>query len=80
VYKHNIVGNSRPAGKANSVIVEVHSVMLILVWFLRVVAVLLAGWAAFWTYFALWFRLEGSSELEWIKGEDLKLAVRLPLL
>ena len=50
-----------------------HPGMLILVWSLRVVAVLLAGWAAFWTYFAMWFRLEGSDELEWVKKVDLQL-------
>jgi len=50
-----------------------HPGMRIVAGCLRVVAVLLAGWAAFWTYFALWFRLEGSDELEWVKKVDLEL-------
>jgi hypothetical protein len=50
-----------------------HPAMLVLVWSLRVVAVLLAGWAANWTYFAMWFRMEGSSELEMIKVVDVEL-------
>src|SRR5262249_22920901 len=52
---------------------SVHPVMRFLVWYLRIVAVLLAGWAAFWTYFAMWFRLEGSDELKWIRKADLEL-------
>ena len=51
----------------------VHPVMLIVVWCLRVIAILLAGWAAFWSFFAMMFRLEGSDELEWVKGVDLQL-------
>jgi hypothetical protein len=43
-----------------------------IVWLLRVIAVLLAGWAAYWTYFAIWFRLEGSDEFEWVKKVDFE--------
>ena len=50
-----------------------HPVMSIVAWFLRAVAVLLTGWAAYWTYFAMGFRLEGSGELEWAKKADLVL-------
>ncbi|MBM3992720.1 MAG: hypothetical protein FJ303_00965 [Planctomycetes bacterium] len=50
-----------------------HTMMLLLVWSLRVLAVLLAGWAAYWTFFAMMFRLEGFDELEWIKKVDLEL-------
>jgi hypothetical protein len=49
------------------------SAILAFVWALRAVAVVLAGWAAYWTYFAMWFRLEGFDELQWVKQEDLKL-------
>jgi hypothetical protein len=50
-----------------------HPVTLIFVWLLRVVAVLLGAWAAFWTFFAMNFRMEGSDELEWVKRVDLEL-------
>src|SRR5262245_48976044 len=42
-------------------------------WLLQVVAVVVAGWAAAGTYFAVWFRIEGSSELQMIKNDDLQL-------
>jgi hypothetical protein len=40
---------------------------------LRLVSVLIALVAARMTYFAMWFRLEGSSELEWVEGVDIML-------
>jgi hypothetical protein len=50
-----------------------HPVVLMVVWALRLIAVLLAGWAAFWSFFAMMFRLEGSDELEWVKRVDLQV-------
>jgi hypothetical protein len=40
---------------------------------LRVIAVLIAGWAAVGAYYAMWFRMEGSSELRMIEEVDLDI-------
>lgn len=41
--------------------------------FLRVVAVLLAAGASYLTFYAMWFRLEGSDELKWLERIDIYL-------
>ena len=51
----------------------INSAMVVLAWSLRVVAVLIAGWAGLGTFFAVMFRFDSSDELEMIKQVDLEL-------
>jgi hypothetical protein len=51
----------------------IHPATVILVWSLRVVAVLIVGWAGLGAFFAVMFRFDSSDELEMIKQADLEL-------
>ena len=59
--------------------VEIHPAMLILVWTLRVVAVLVAAWASYWAFFAFMFRFDSSDEFEMIKQADVEYGGLLAL-
>ncbi|MBM4070529.1 MAG: hypothetical protein FJ271_16470 [Planctomycetes bacterium] len=56
-----------------------HLAMVILVWSLRVVAVLIAGWAGLGAFFAMMFRFDSSDELEWVKQVDVEVGGAMAL-
>jgi hypothetical protein len=51
---------------------EVHPAMLIVVWSLRVVAVLIAAWAGLGAFFAYLFRFDSTDEFEMVKQADVE--------
>ncbi len=53
--------------------------MVILVWSLRVVAVLIGGWAGLVAFFAMNFRFDSSDELEWVKQVDVEVGGAMAL-
>lgn len=57
----------------------VHPAMVILVWSLRVVAVLIAAWASLGAFFAMMFRFDSTDEFEMIKQVDVELGGELAL-
>jgi hypothetical protein len=57
----------------------VRPVMVILVWSLRVVAVLIAGGAGLGAFFAMMFRFDTLEELEMVKQFDVELGGALAL-
>jgi hypothetical protein len=56
-----------------------HPAMVILVWSLRVVAVLIAGWAGLGAFFAMMFRFDSSDELEMVKQFDVEVGGAMAL-
>ncbi len=46
--------------------------MLILVWSLRIVAVLIAAWASQWAFYAYMFRFDTADEFEMVKQFDVE--------
>jgi hypothetical protein len=57
----------------------VHPVMVILVWSLRVAAVLIAGWAGLGAFFAMMFRFDTLEEFEMAKRFDVEVGGALAL-
>ena len=57
----------------------VHPLALILVWSLRVVAVLIAGWAGLGAFFAMMFRFDTVEEFEMVKKFDVEAGGALAL-
>jgi hypothetical protein len=57
----------------------VHPAMVILVWCLRVVAVLIAAWAGLGAFFAFMFRFDSADELEMVKQADVEFGGLLAL-
>ena len=57
----------------------VHPVMVILIWSLRVVAVLIAGWAGLGAFFAMIFRFDTLEEFEMVKQLDVEVGGALAL-
>jgi hypothetical protein len=59
--------------------IAVHTAMVILIWSLRVVAVLIAGWAGLEAFFAFMFRFDSSDEFEMLKQADVEIGGLLAL-
>jgi hypothetical protein len=56
-----------------------HLAMVVFVWSLRVVAVLIAGWAGLGAFFAMMFRFDSSDELEMVKQVDVEVGGAMAL-
>src|SRR5262249_26010611 len=56
-----------------------HPAMLVLVWSLRVVAVLIAAWASLGAFFAYMFRFDSTDEFEMVKQADVEFGGLLAL-
>lgn len=57
----------------------IHPAMLILVWSLRVVALLVAAWASQGAFFAYIFRFDSTDEFEFVKQADVEYGGLLAL-
>lgn len=49
-----------------------HPAILILVWFLRIVAIFIAAWASLGAFFAYIFRFDSTDEFEMVKQADVE--------